>query len=678
MKKAKRLLGLILAVIMAISLIPMTAMAHERLEDIEIEFFTAIVGSQNLPPEWQSPPIVGGDVTLEDRLDWLARRLDLVRSGEFPGVYPEDRITVTTWHRLMLASLPIDEARLQDFLAETTNIDFSHTNVTSVARTIRDNANARTDAELAQAAARYLRDAFARDGASRVVSDVIASEALAPDSYPRTVEAGCTHYTVSLVAILRYWGIPTGIASIRVGRSPSGEIVRQPYRVLSFQTDIIGRGSNHTAAVAFLDGEWKIVDAAIRFADGNFIHTATEYDFGLIVDIASVAAGRFNWSTNRPGLQRPDPTINVVHDLNARDITFARASHEIYVNGTRLNHAFAVAVEGDVFIDFGDFAQGLTRYSDRNLGFMINQRDYANLPAHMQTPRWGLTPRFLLLPRLEHIPLGSELTVRSLPEVSGPHFRAERSELLHSIHGAWTRIDGITIHPNATLRAPAYSFTNIAELCRIMNIHVSVESNAIRIDTTRAFAGAAVTTPPVTTTQTTAPNLSTASNWAHDSINEAFGLGLIPQNLQSNYTANTTRAEFAALAVALYETVTGREIAGRMQFNDTNDVNVQKMGYLGVVTGVGGGNFAPNNTLTREQAAVMLARLAYAIGQPLPPSAPTFADNAQISGWAVDGVGQMQASGIMGGVGNNQFSPSGSYTREQSIVTMLRLFDLLS
>ena len=179
------------------------------------------------------------------------------------------------------------------------------------------------------------------------------------------------------------------------------------------------------------------------------------------------------------------------------------------------------------------------------------------------------------------------------------------------------------------------------------------------------------------TLRSEAPNLNTASNWAHDNINEAFRLGLIPQNLQSNYTANTTRAEFAALAVALYETVTGTEITGRMQFSDTSDINVQKMGYLGVVTGVGGGNFAPNNTLTREQAAVMLARLAYAIGQPLPPSAPTFADNNQISSWAVDGVGQMQASGIMGGVGNNQFSPLGNYTREQSIVTMMRLFDLL-
>ena len=182
------------------------------------------------------------------------------------------------------------------------------------------------------------------------------------------------------------------------------------------------------------------------------------------------------------------------------------------------------------------------------------------------------------------------------------------------------------------------------------------------------------TPPPADSTQ--APNVSTASSWARDGINEAFALGLIPQNLQSNYTQAATRAEFSALAVALYETVTGNEIAGRANFNDTNDINVQKMGYLGIVTGVGGGNFAPNNTITREQAAVLIARLAYVIGQPLPSSAPTFADNTELSLWAVDGVGQVQAAGIMGGVGSNRFSARGEYTREQSIITMLRLFDL--
>ena len=85
--------------------------------------------------------------------------------------------------------------------------------------------------------------------------------------------------------------------------------------------------------------------------------------------------------------------------------------------------------------------------------------------------------------------------------------------------------------------------------------------------------------------------------------------------------------------------------------------------------------FDPNANLTREQAAVMLSRLADAIGKPLPNQAATFADNTAISAWAVENAGQVQAAGIMGGVGNNEFAPKDPYTREQSIITMIRLWN---
>jgi hypothetical protein len=174
-----------------------------------------------------------------------------------------------------------------------------------------------------------------------------------------------------------------------------------------------------------------------------------------------------------------------------------------------------------------------------------------------------------------------------------------------------------------------------------------------------------------------------ASEWASAGIRRAHSLGLIPLGLFAyptftNYTYPTTRAEFTALAVALFESVTGIGIAGRLEFVDTDNPYAQKMGYLGVVTGVGDGRFAPDDTITREQAAVMLSRLADVLGQPLPDVAPTFADNESISYWAFAAIGHMQGSGIMSGTGNNNFSPNDDYTREQSIITVLRLFDILT
>ena len=176
-------------------------------------------------------------------------------------------------------------------------------------------------------------------------------------------------------------------------------------------------------------------------------------------------------------------------------------------------------------------------------------------------------------------------------------------------------------------------------------------------------------------------DLGISSEWAVESIRMAYSLGLIPHSLFAsprNYTINITRAEFSVLAVALYEHF--REpITGRVTFTDTTDPNVEKAAYLGIVTGVGNNLFAPDAPLTREQAAVMLSRLMGLLGMGVYEAVPpNFSDANEISNWAIMSVGHMQSSGIMSGVGDNRFAPQNPYTREQSIVTIIRLFDLVS
>jgi surface protein len=178
---------------------------------------------------------------------------------------------------------------------------------------------------------------------------------------------------------------------------------------------------------------------------------------------------------------------------------------------------------------------------------------------------------------------------------------------------------------------------------------------------------------------------SSPSEWAQEGIIAADNLGLVPPFLLSDFTRQTTRAEFAKLSTWFFEKVTGDTIAGLMEFNDTDDINVKKMGYLGVVIGVGNGNFAPNDAVTREQAAVMLSRLTDAIGLPLPPWISEFqlfsAERDIISSWALESVLEMYKAGVMIGVGDIRFAPRfdphGTFTREQSIITVLRLFELL-
>ncbi len=166
----------------------------------------------------------------------------------------------------------------------------------------------------------------------------------------------------------------------------------------------------------------------------------------------------------------------------------------------------------------------------------------------------------------------------------------------------------------------------------------------------------------------------TPSGWAQAGTWEAICAGLVPYQLQGAYRKEITRQEFCALAAAAYQAAGGREDAGRMTFTDTTDPNMEKMGALGVISGVGGGRANPNGTLTREQAAVMLSSLARTLGKPLAEGSVSFTDSAQISAWASEAVGQVQAAGIMSGVGEGRFNPAGTYTREQSVLTLLSLF----
>lgn len=165
------------------------------------------------------------------------------------------------------------------------------------------------------------------------------------------------------------------------------------------------------------------------------------------------------------------------------------------------------------------------------------------------------------------------------------------------------------------------------------------------------------------------------SDWAKDPVDQAISLGFVPEQLQRNYGTSITRAEFCALAVRFYETVTGAAVEGRSPFQDTDDVNMEKAAYLGIVSGVGNGRFLPDAELNREQAAKLLSSLAGVLGDELPRTGAAFEDLEEISDWAREAVEQVRAAGIMGGVGEGRFAPQLKYTREQSIATIMRLYE---
>ena len=123
----------------------------------------------------------------------------------------------------------------------------------------------------------------------------------------------------------------------------------------------------------------------------------------------------------------------------------------------------------------------------------------------------------------------------------------------------------------------------------------------------------------------------TPSAWAAADVENGIEAGIVPRQLQYKFNTPITRADFCALAVSLYENSTGRTIGAKVEFSDTKDINVRKMGSLGVIQGVGDGKFAPNDLLTREQAAVILSNLSSKLGTELKAASPAFTDSSAIS-----------------------------------------------
>ncbi len=99
----------------------------------------------------------------------------------------------------------------------------------------------------------------------------------------------------------------------------------------------------------------------------------------------------------------------------------------------------------------------------------------------------------------------------------------------------------------------------------------------------------------------------------------------------------------------------------------------------GITGGVGGNRFAPDDNVTREQAAAILLRYARLVGKgPVGEikGGPEFADKDQISDWALEGVMWCSMIGVIKGKpGDNGmlFDPQGSAIRAE-LATMLHRF----
>ncbi|MDD4592416.1 MAG: S-layer homology domain-containing protein [Parabacteroides sp.] len=183
-----------------------------------------------------------------------------------------------------------------------------------------------------------------------------------------------------------------------------------------------------------------------------------------------------------------------------------------------------------------------------------------------------------------------------------------------------------------------------------------------------------------------------ASEWSKPELEKAFNLGLIPDILNgADMTKPISREEFCELAVLLYEKVTEAEStpASPNPFKDTTNPRILKAYRIGITQGTSATTFSPKTLINREQCAVMLFRTIKAIkpnGDYGIAGVKDFADQKDISKWAVESTKYMSKAGIILGDSSGNFMPKavttaqqaagyGMATREQAVALTVRTYE---
>lgn len=179
------------------------------------------------------------------------------------------------------------------------------------------------------------------------------------------------------------------------------------------------------------------------------------------------------------------------------------------------------------------------------------------------------------------------------------------------------------------------------------------------------------------------------SHWAYRTLQVLSAKHIINGVTDSQYAPSglTTRAEFTALLVRALGLSPSSTDAGETtsMFGDVAEDawyagDVRAAYKAGLVQGVADDQFAPDETMTREQMAVMIVRaFEYASGQAESSGTELnrFTDRGELSAWAADAVTSAIAAGLMQGTATDTFNPGGNATRAQTAQSIYNLLKLL-
>ncbi len=167
--------------------------------------------------------------------------------------------------------------------------------------------------------------------------------------------------------------------------------------------------------------------------------------------------------------------------------------------------------------------------------------------------------------------------------------------------------------------------------------------------------------------------------WAKESINLLTSEGIISKPSDKMFRPGDmiTRGEFVKLLVcALYADGAVQEA----EFTDVTQSDwcypyVAKAFQNGLITGRADGSFGKNDPITRQEMAAVIHRAIITKKINIPSSLPeySYSDDNQIADYAKDAVYALYHTGIMSGMGENNFAPDENANRAQAACVIHRV-----
>jgi hypothetical protein len=221
-------------------------------------------------------------------------------------------------------------------------------------------------------------------------------------------------------------------------------------------------------------------------------------------------------------------------------------------------------------------------------------------------------------------------------------------------NGEWVELDNIEVDlTKSTVSGEVTHFTKFAVIATLKEVEPEVTPQ-----------------PPVPPAAKLPADI--IGHWAKDSIAKLVQAGIVSGYPDGTFQPDktVTRAEFTVMLVKALKLESKSGTVFADSTNHWAKDSISTAAAHGIISGYDQNSFDPNDNITREQAAVIIARAAklQTDDQKL-----SFSDAQQISPWALSSITAAVSKSYLGGYPDNSFRPQGKLTRAEAAAIISKL-----